>query len=39
MNKVGGKPPSNYGAMFPQMHETSFSEQYKTFKALGGRMP
>ena len=32
-----GKPPSNYSQMFPPLNETSFSEQYKTFKALGGR--
>ena len=36
---MGGKPPSNYSQAFPQINETSFSEQYKTFKALGGRMP
>mmetsp|Transcript_22825 Transcript_22825/g.30433 ORF Transcript_22825/g.30433 Transcript_22825/m.30433 type:complete len:194 (+) Transcript_22825:1288-1869(+) len=40
-SRVGamGKPPSNYSHMFPPLNETSFSEQYKTFKALGGRKP
>ena len=32
-------PHSQYSQVFPPMNETSFSEQYKTFKALGGRKP
>ena len=32
------KAPSK-GMLFPPLNETSFSEQYKTFKALGGKRP
>lgn len=32
------KAPSK-SMLFPPLNETSFSEQYKTFKALGGKRP
>ena len=34
-----GEGPQRRSAMFPPLYDTSFSEQYKTFKALGGKRP
>ena len=36
VSKMPPMPQGVYNTMFPPLNQTSFSDQYKTFKALGG---